>query len=185
MQLELTMFDTSNNKFFTVCLSEENQEFQGSHFLNIQRKESTHTWSLMKHQSSHLKAKSWPPLLSVSNCNFQVILQTIGLSSCPWMLLGMGQSSLVLSFEATPQNKMNQPNSKTHVQQLLHKARTRHNHFPFGLIISQGHNSFECLFEAYSEFWRKRKIEQQMMTRKNSWPKKSHHQLCPCYLKVM
>ena len=101
------------------------------------------------------------------------------------MLLGMGQSSLVLSFEATPQNKMNQPNSKTHVQQLLHKARTRHNHFPFGLIISQGHNSFECLFEAYSELWRKRKMEQQMMTGKNSWPKNCPHQLLPCYLEVM
>ena len=54
---------------------------------------------------------------------------------------------------------MNQQNSKTHVQQLLHKARTRQNCFPFGLIISQGHNSFECLFEAYSELWRKIKIE--------------------------
>ena len=80
---------------------------------------------------------------------------------------------------------MNQQNSKTHVQQLLHKARTRQNCFPFGLIISQGHNSFECLFEAYSELWRKIKIEQQMMTGKNSWAKKCHHQLLPCYLEIM
>ena len=50
---------------------------------------------------------------------------------------------------------MNQQNLKTLVQKLFHKARTRHNHFPFGLIISQGHNSFEYLFEAYSELWRK------------------------------
>ena len=80
---------------------------------------------------------------------------------------------------------MNLQNSKTHVKQLLHNARTRHIHFPFGLIISQGHNSFECLFEAYSELWKKRKIEQQMMTRKNSWAKNCHHQLLPCYLAVM
>ena len=36
----------------------KNQEFQGCHFLNIQIKESAHKWSLMKHQSRHLKAKS-------------------------------------------------------------------------------------------------------------------------------
>ena len=81
--------------------------------------------------------------------------------------------------------KMNQQNSKTHVQQLLYKARTRHIHFLFGLTISQGHNSFECLFKAYSELWRTRKIEQQMMTGMNSWPKNCHHQLLPCYLEVM
>ena len=80
---------------------------------------------------------------------------------------------------------MNQQNSKTHVQQLLHKARTRHIHFPFGLIISLGHNSFEGLFEAYSELWRKRKIDQQMMTGKNSWPKSCHDQLLPCYFEEM
>ena len=80
---------------------------------------------------------------------------------------------------------MNQQKSKRHVQQLLHVAKTRQNHFPFGFIISQGHSSFECLFEAYSELWRKRKIVQQMMTGKNSWPKKSHHQLLPCYHEVM
>ena len=34
------MFYTSNTKFSTVCLSEENQEFQGCHILNTQRKES-------------------------------------------------------------------------------------------------------------------------------------------------
>ena len=28
-------------------------------------------------------------------------------------------------------------------------------------------------------------MEQQMMTGKNSWPKKSHHQSLPCYLEVM
>ena len=80
---------------------------------------------------------------------------------------------------------MKQQNSMTNVQQLLHEARTRHNCFPFGLIISQGHNSFECLFEAYSELWRKTKMEQQMMTGKNSWPKNCPHQLLPCYLEVM
>ena len=80
---------------------------------------------------------------------------------------------------------MNQQNSKTHVQQLLHKARTRHNHIPFGMIISQGHNCFECLFEAYSELWRKRKMQHQMMTGKNPWLKNCHHQLLPSYLQVI
>ena len=36
----------------------KNQEFQECHFLNIQIEESTHKWSLTKHQSSHLEAKS-------------------------------------------------------------------------------------------------------------------------------
>ena len=142
-----------------------------------------HKWSLMKYWSSHLKEKSWSPLLSVSNPDFQVLLQTIRLNICPWMLLGMGQSSLVLSFEWTPQNTMNQQNLKTYVQQLLDKAR--HTHFPLGLIISQGHSSFECLFEAYSELWRKRMIEKKITTGKNSWPKNCCHQLLPCYLEVM
>ena len=57
-QLEFTTFDTSINKFSTVCCSDENQEFQGCHFLNIQIEESTNKWSLMKHWSSQLKAKS-------------------------------------------------------------------------------------------------------------------------------
>ena len=142
-----------------------------------------HKWSLMKYWSSPLKEKSWSPLLSVSNPDFQVLLQTIRLNICPWMLLGMGQSSLVLSFEWTPQNTMNQQNLKTYVQQLLDKAR--HTHFPLGLIISQGHSSFECLFEAYSELWRKRMIEKKITTGKNSWPKNCCHQLLPCYLEVM
>ena len=80
---------------------------------------------------------------------------------------------------------MEQQNSKTHVRHLLHKARTRHNCFPFGLIISQVHNSFECLFEAYSELWRKRMQEEKITTGKNSWPKNCQHQLLPCYLEVM
>ena len=59
------------------------------------------------------------------------------------------------------------------------------NDFPFGLLNSQGYNSFDCLLEAYSELWSTRKIEQQMMNAKNSCTNNCLHQLLPCYLEVV
>ena len=58
MQLDFTMFDFSKKKFLQYVFLKKNQEFQECHFLNIQLQVSAYKWSLIKYQSSHLKAKS-------------------------------------------------------------------------------------------------------------------------------
>ena len=57
-QLEFTMLDTSNNKFSAVCFSEEKSRISRISLSEYPNKQSTHKWSLTKHQSSHLEAKS-------------------------------------------------------------------------------------------------------------------------------
>ena len=94
MQLEFTMFDTSNNKF-SAYISEEESRISRMSLSEYPNRRISPYMEFEETSVQPSKAKSWPPLLSVSNCNFQVLLQTIGLHICPWIMLGMAQSSLV------------------------------------------------------------------------------------------